>query len=112
MRIVKKQIIEKSVPSKEVQGFWNNIWVEKTTHNENGFSIDKIYTALESLEERTWEGIKLDGVRPNLQKSIKSKFQEKDNIPNFWLNTFPERQENYHNFTTISCNKLVRLSVV
>lgn len=85
----KVPITIKNAPSREVQDFCKNNWVNEYTHKERASWIDRIAKYLLSLKKYKWD-IKVEYVRFVLVRSSKRKFPGKNKVPNFWLNAIPE----------------------
>ena len=73
--------------AEEVKDFWNNIWGEERSFNEEATWIKREEERVKDLEHQDWEEISVEEICVALGKTHKWKSPGIDKIPNFWLNS-------------------------
>ena len=84
--IGKKQIEIKEVPTmQEVEKFWESIWSNPKTHNEDADWIGRETERMKDIEPQKWTDITKSDLQSALKKAHKWKSPGIDKVPNFWL---------------------------
>ena len=66
----------------EVEGFWNKIWGEEKSFNQDAPWIEREEQRMKDLEHQNWDNITVEEIREALSKAHKWKSPGIDKIPN------------------------------